>query len=90
MQNTAHDGRGYRAYFDKTRNASTYIDGDPDRELYSPCGQVCQPFSWAAFTFNRLEWLYGAQRARAITSGRDPATNTDLAKWNNLIAGARP
>jgi hypothetical protein len=31
-----------------------------------------------------LAWKYGPDRAQAIMSGRDDATNADLAKWRTL------
>lgn len=40
--------------------------------------------SWADFTSRRLAWLYGEERASLIRAGRDPATLTDVARWNAL------
>lgn len=35
--------------------------------------------------FRRLfTWLYGPERADDIMSGRDPATQSDLSRWNSL------
>lgn len=39
---------------------------------------------WRRVADQRLEWLYGFERAWAIRSGRDPATNADIATWNAL------
>lgn len=82
--------RTYRDYHeanDPARNATSYLD-TPEAVW---AGRIFYTgHYWDAFTFSRLEWLYGKERARAITAGRDPAANADLAKWNKLIAGARP
>ena len=40
--------------------------------------------SWDAFTARRLIWHYGPERAAAITTGQDPATEADVAAWNAL------
>ena len=39
--------------------------------------------SWDDLT-RRLAQTYGAERARSIMAGRDPATAADLAKWRRL------
>lgn len=40
--------------------------------------------SWADIAHRRLAWLYGEERASLIRAGRDPATLTDVARWNAL------
>lgn len=40
--------------------------------------------SWQQFTERRLLWLYGPERAQAIISGQDHATQADLASWRSL------
>ncbi len=34
--------------------------------------------------WQRLLWLYGSDRAHLIVTGKDEATNTDIAAWNRL------
>jgi hypothetical protein len=36
-------------------------------------------------TAQRLEWLYGTERAAAIMSGEDPETQADLAAWGGRV-----
>jgi hypothetical protein len=43
--------------------------------------------SWQTYTERRLTWAHGPERAHLIVSGRDPATNADIATWNNLGRG---
>lgn len=58
----------------------TYIDTPPSDRPWNPY----PGFFWGAFTFDRLAWLYGPQRAQAMRAGRDPATNADIEAWNRL------
>lgn len=37
-----------------------------------------------ATTVSRLASCHGPDRARAILTGKDPATQTDVARWNSL------
>lgn len=60
----------------------TYID-----HCAGPVGDVQSTdviHSWRDFTYRRLAWLYGEQRAYQIYSGRDPETQADIAAWNAL------
>lgn len=44
-------------------------------------------------TAERLTWAHGAERARQIIAGHDPATQADLAAWRRIWIGphwARP
>jgi hypothetical protein len=40
--------------------------------------------SWPEYTYRRLAWLYGPERAHAIELGTDTRTNADLAAWRRL------
>lgn len=55
----------------------TYIDG--------PFGKNAgEPMSWQDHTWDRLAWIYGADRADNITTGKDPKTSADLRAWRQL------
>jgi len=53
---------------------SSYIDS-PFNE-----SNVC----WRDFTWQRLVWFYGYDRAHQIDKGNDPDTQADLARWSAL------
>ena len=40
--------------------------------------------SWEDFTFMRLCWLYGPERAVAIIRGEDAAMNEDVRAWRRF------
>lgn len=40
--------------------------------------------NWKLFTWERLRWAHGDERARAITLGKDPATQSDIKAWREL------
>lgn len=56
---------------------SSYID---HRDF--PTGLI--EHSWQAYTLDRIEWLYGPERAAAVMAGADRATNADLDAWNRI------
>lgn len=59
---------------------TTYID-----DTYSSVGALDGlPVSWKLLTYDRLEWLYGHERASRIIEGRDPKTQMDLTAWRAL------
>lgn len=39
---------------------------------------------WRLFTYERLRWAHGDERARQIALGNDRATQDDLRAWRNL------
>lgn len=48
-----------------------------------------KPKPWAGYdaaTRERLTWKHGAARAKQIIEGRDPRTQSDIAKWRALGA----
>ena len=56
---------------------SSYID-----HYEFPGGLV--EHSWRAYTLDRIEWLYGPERAVEVMAGTDRRTNADLDAWNGL------
>lgn len=40
--------------------------------------------NWYDYTYARLAWLYGEDRAWAITRRQDEATNADIEAWERL------
>lgn len=55
---------------------STYIN--------TPANQLGGGFSWEEHTERRLAFVYGPARAKTMMTGRDAATNDDVAAWNGL------
>lgn len=39
---------------------------------------------WKFFTWERLRWAHGDERARQIAMGNDTATKRDIEAWRNL------
>lgn len=39
---------------------------------------------WKRFTYERLRWAHGEERARQIALGNDTATQADLRAWRSL------
>lgn len=60
---------------------SSYIDSKPKMVG----GRVFDPgHSWEEQAARRLTWLYGSDRAGAISAGHDPHTQADISAWYNL------
>ena len=59
---------------------SSYIDTAPLMERTGP-----RPgHDWRLFTYERLRWAHGEERARQIALGNDKPTNDDLRAWRKL------
>jgi hypothetical protein len=41
-------------------------------------------YDWDAHIRRSLVFQYGHERANQIIKGKDPATQADIARWNNL------
>lgn len=59
---------------------SSYIDDKNDSGGDLDGG----PVIWELKTWERLNWLYGEDRADRISVGQDPKTQADLARWRAL------
>ena len=63
---------------------SSYIDHRACQVLRKGQWVYGEAHSWVDFTWSRLAEQYGADQARRIVAGRDPATQADVDAWNKL------